>query len=76
MLDATRDPVLVMFSDSSPMAFGACVHVEWDMESFPIVSQLLLAKYRIAPMRKPTIPRLEQCYAVLSSRLRIILEKQ
>lgn len=76
ILDATRDPTLVMFSYSSSMAFGACVHVEWDLDSFLIVPQLLFAKNRIAPMRKPTIPRLEQCCAVLSSRLRIVLEEQ
>ncbi|XP_068233668.1 uncharacterized protein [Palaemon carinicauda] len=75
-LDAKGDPMLVIFSDGSSVAYGACAYVRWGLEGDSYVSQLILAKNRIAPTKKLTIPRLELCGAVLSCRLRDIIVKQ
>ncbi|XP_068229330.1 uncharacterized protein [Palaemon carinicauda] len=75
-LDAKGDPMLVIFSDGSSVAYGACAYVRWGLEGDSYVSQLILAKNRIAPTKKLTIPRLELCAAVLSCRLRDIIVKQ
>ncbi|XP_068203689.1 uncharacterized protein [Palaemon carinicauda] len=74
--DAKEDPMLVIFSDGSSVAYGACAYVRWGLEGDSYVSQLILAKNRIAPTKKLTIPRLELCGAVLSCRLRDIIVKQ
>ncbi|XP_068247848.1 uncharacterized protein [Palaemon carinicauda] len=75
-LDAKGDPMLVIFSDGSSVAYGACAYVRWGLEGDSYVSQLILATNRIAPTKKLTIPRLELCGAILSCRLRDIIVKQ
>ena len=63
-------PMLVLFSDGSNLAFGACAYIRWETAWNTFFAKLLMAKNRIAPTRQLTIPRLELCGAVLSARLR------
>ena len=67
--DAVGDPELVVFCDASEAAYGACAYVRWRVIDGTFSSRLLMAKKRIAPKRKITIPRLKLCAAVIGSRL-------
>ena len=69
------NPILVIFSDASTLAYGACVYVRWKLSNGCFKSRLLMAKNRIAPTKQLTMPRLEMCGAVLSCRLRSTIEK-
>ena len=61
---------IVLFSDSSNLAFGACAYIRWETAWDTFFAKLLMAKNRIAPTRQLTISRLKLCGAVLSARLR------
>ena len=69
-------PVLVMFSDGSKNAYGTCAYIRWELECGKYECRLLIAKNRIAPKRQLSVPRLELCGAVLSSRLRTVIEQE
>lgn len=62
--------MLILFSDGSNLAFGACAYIRWEIAWDTFFARLLMAKNRIAQTRQLTIPRLELCGAVLSARLR------
>ena len=62
--------ILVMFSDGSEQAYGCCAYVKWSLNNGKYAANLIVAKKRIAPQRKLTIPWLELCAAVLSARIR------
>ena len=66
---AVGGPSLVIFSDASEDAFGACAYTRWELQDGSFCSRLMAAKSRIAPARKITIVRLELNGAVLSKRL-------
>lgn len=63
-----------IFCDASPTAYGATVYVT-TKSSPPEQPTLLLAKARVAPIKKQTLPRLELMGAVIASRLHKYLEK-
>ena len=75
-LEAIGDPILVIFSDASSQAYGACAYVRWQLASENCEAFLIAAKNRIAPTRQLTIPRLELCAAVMGCRLGESLQKQ
>lgn len=63
------------FSDASERAYGACVYLR-SVDSFNNVSvRLLIAKSKVAPLRKVTLPRLELCGAFLLTNLTKIVLK-
>ncbi|XP_043233388.1 uncharacterized protein LOC122387340 [Amphibalanus amphitrite] len=64
------DPILIIFSDASMHAYGACAYARWELETGHFEARLIAAKNRIAPTRQLTVPRLELCGAVLGCRLR------
>lgn len=68
--NALGKPILVIFSDGSTQAYGACAYVRWQTDDNKFQANLIMAKNKIAPMRQLTIPRLELCGALLSARLR------
>ena len=68
-------PTLVIFSDASMLAYGACAYVRWKLSNGHFETHLLLAKNRIAPTKQLTMPRLEMCGAVVASRIRSTVEK-
>lgn len=57
------------FVDASELAFAAAVYVRGVNSAGKIVCRLVMAKTRVAPLRRLTIPRLELQAAVLGSRL-------
>ena len=69
------NPDMIIFSDASMLAYGACVYVRWKLSSGGFKANLLMAKNKIAPMKQLTMPRLEMCGAVLSCRLRSTIER-
>ncbi|KAK3881885.1 hypothetical protein Pcinc_013710 [Petrolisthes cinctipes] len=73
---AVGNPILVMYSDASNAAYATCAYVRFKLQSCTYSSQLLAAKSRVAPVRQITIPRLELCAAVLSARMRKVIEKE
>ncbi|XP_043231038.1 uncharacterized protein LOC122386169 [Amphibalanus amphitrite] len=68
--EAKGDPILIIFSDASMHAYGACAYARWELETGHFDARLIAAKNRIAPTRQLTVPRLELCGAVLGCRLR------
>ena len=70
------DPMLVVFSDGSKIAYGACAYVRWQVGMDNFESRLDIAKNRIAPIKQLSVPRLQLCGAVLATRLREILENE
>ena len=57
--------MLQAFGDASPKAFGSSVYVRVQ----DVTGQVKMAKSRVAPVKKITLPRLELLAAVVNSRL-------
>ena len=74
--DAVGGPTLVVFSDASESAFGACAYIRWQIAGGGFNTTLLVAKSRLVPMKKLTIPRLELNAALLASRLNKFITKE
>ena len=73
---AIGNPILVMYADASNAAYATCAYVRFKLQSGTYSSKLLAARSRIAPIRQITIPRLELCAALLSTRLRKVIDKE
>ena len=69
-------PVLIIFSDSSADAYGAVAYARWEVGSGKYESRIIMAKNRIATSRQLSIPRLELCGAIVSCRMRRIIEDE
>ena len=74
--NAVDAPVLVIFSDASKLAFGACAYVRWKTTQGKFCSRLIMAKSRLAPKKELTMPRLELNAAVTSSRMYKFISKE
>ena len=57
------------FSDASQIAFGAVVYARHLHADSSVTVALLMAKTRVAPTKKISIPRVELCGAVLLAHL-------
>ncbi|CAC5403224.1 unnamed protein product [Mytilus coruscus] len=68
--NAVGDPMLVIFSDGSKLAYGTCAYVRWGTAHGGFESRLVIAKNRKAPTKQMSVPRLELCGAVLAARIR------
>ena len=73
---AVGNPSLVVFSDGSNDAFGACAYVRWEKVDGSFESQLLASKNRITPLKRMTIVRSELCGAVMAKRLSVFLKEE
>ena len=73
---AIGDPILIIFSDGSNNAYGACVYVRWELPTREFVSYIMLSRNRLAPVKRMSIDRIELCGAVLNKRLKAVLQKQ
>lgn len=74
--DAVGDPILIIFSDGSSQAFGACAYVRWELKSGLFENSLILSKNRLAPVKKMSIDRIELCGAIINKRLKILIQQQ
>ncbi|XP_018368330.1 PREDICTED: uncharacterized protein LOC108764543, partial [Trachymyrmex cornetzi] len=57
------------FCDASRVGYGVCIYVRSKNNRDAVLSRLLCAKSRVAPLKPVTIPRLELCGALLLARL-------
>ena len=73
--NAVGNPMLVIFSDGSNSAYGACAYVRWALNGGGFESRLAISKNRLAPVKAMSIDRIELCGAVLSKRLKELLER-
>ena len=67
--NACGDPSLIVFSDASRQAFGACAYVQWKLKDGRLGLWFAAAKSRVTPLKEVTIPRLQLQAAVIASRL-------
>ena len=74
--NAIGDPILILFSDGSNNAYGACAYVRWELSTREFVSYIILSKNRLAPVKRMSIDRIELCGAVLNKRLKTVLQQQ
>ena len=75
-LNAIGDPILIIFSDGSENAYGACAYVRWKLSNGTFESRMVISKNRLSPLKKMSIDRIELCGAVLSKRLKVFLDKE
>ena len=57
--EATGNPILVIFSDGSNDAYGACAYARWRLLNGDHETNLILSKNRLAPSKKLSIDRIE-----------------
>ena len=69
-LDVEGNPMLIIFSDASEEAFGACAYVSWKLRNGQHASRFFLSKSRLAPQKKISIVRLELCGVLLGVRIK------
>ena len=74
--NSLENPVLIIFSDGSNDAYGACAYARWRLSTGGFDSHLILSKNRLAPVKRISIDRIELCGAVLNKRIKTILQKQ
>ncbi|XP_043218664.1 uncharacterized protein LOC122379997 [Amphibalanus amphitrite] len=73
---AIGEPTLIIFSDASSQAYGACAYVHWQMEAQRHKAFLISAKSKLTPIRQLSIPRLELCAAIVGCRLGETIQKE
>ena len=64
--NAAKMPILVIFSDASKEAYGACCYVRWELDDGTYVCSLLLSKSKIAPVKVITNVRCSYLVLYLS----------
>ena len=70
------DPQLIILSDGSEVAFGCAAYIRWQLDDGSFWVRLIIGKCRIAPVNRISIPQMELNGAVLSKRIRVILERE
>lgn len=63
------------FGDASEKGYGACIYLKVVEEDGSVTSSLVMAKAKLAPVKKITLPRLELLGALLSARLLTYVRK-
>ena len=70
------DPELVLLSDGSELAYGCVAYIRYTTSDGTPWCRLIMAKSRIAPLTRVSIPQMELNGAVLSKRIRKVLEAE
>lgn len=74
--NAVGDPQLIILSDGSELAYGCAAYIRWELPDGSFWVRLIMGKCRIAPVNRISIPQMELNGAVLSKRIRVILERE
>ena len=74
--NAVGHPWLILLSDGSELAYGCAAYARWKCSDGSYEVRLIMAKSRIAPINKVSIPRMELNGAVLSKRCRAAIVKE
>ena len=73
---AVGNPTLILLSDGSEIAYGCAAYIRWALEDGSFWCCLVMAKCRIAPVNRISIPQMELNGAVLSKRCRKAIESE
>ena len=74
--DAVGSPQLILLSDGSETAYGCAAYVRWKLLSGKFWCRLMMAKSRIAPLSRVSVPQMELNAAVLSKRIRAVIQEE
>ena len=74
--NAVGNPILIILSDGSETAYGCAAYIRWTLPDGSFWCHLVLAKCRIAPVSRISIPQMELNGAVLSQRCRKVIEAE
>ena len=74
--NAIGNPSLVIFTDGSNDAFGACAYVRWKVGEDLFQCQLITSKNRLTPLKRITPVRSELCGLVIGKRLKMYILKE
>ena len=73
-----RDVVVLQlhaFGDASQSAYGACVYLHVQLIDCSWMSSLVIARAKVAPLKRVSLPRLELLGALLAARLVVFTRK-
>ncbi len=65
-----------VFGDASERAYGACAYLTVGFEDDTVTSSLVLARARVAPLKKISLPRLELLGSLMAARLLVFVRKE
>ena len=75
--DAADDDIkLIIFCDSSEVAFGACAYARWRLKDGSYHCSLIMEKTHIAPLSTISIVKLELNGARLGAQLKVFIEEE
>ncbi|XP_067950495.1 uncharacterized protein [Watersipora subatra] len=69
-------PMLVILSDRSDVAYGCIAFIRWECSDSSVRCRNIMSKCRIAPASKLSTPQIELNGAVVSKRVRALIEKE
>ena len=74
--NAVGKPSLIILSDGSEVAYGCAAYVRWECSDGTVWCRLIMAKSRIAPVARVSIPRMELNGALVAKRLRDVITEE
>ena len=73
---AVGNPQLVILSDGSEEAYGCAAYVRWQLGDGSFWCSLIMAKSRISPLNRVSIPQMELNGAVMNKRIREVITSE